>query len=89
VRFSGRNERSEKEGSDHSDIVASTAEGVAQHDASWAVVQSGIWLLNQPKKTSASANRSGDTNLRMAVALVNGTRSIVVPCRATIWPEWP
>jgi len=46
-------------------------------------------LLNQPKNTSASANRSGDTNLRMAVALVNGTRSIVVPCKATIWPEWP
>jgi hypothetical protein len=50
---------------------------------------SGIWLLNHPKNTSASANRSGDTNLRMAVALVNGTRSIVVPCKATIWPEWP
>ena len=44
---------------------------------------------SQPKNTSASANSSGDTSLRTAVASANGTSSMAVPCRATIWPECP
>ena len=57
--------------------------------ATEAVLASRYRGQSQPKNTSASANSSGDTSLRTAVASANGTSSMAVPCRATICPECP
>src|SRR5215469_17481232 len=45
--------------------------------------------IRQPKKTSASAYRSGGTSLSVAVASASGTLTISVPRSATMLPNAP